>query len=76
MKNFKKVANEVIYNYGNSIVFGWIVLFLTFLVLKIFGLILWSWWIVTAPIWSLVIFFILFFAYIGFKMITTKPYKT
>lgn len=76
MKNFKKVANNIIYNYGNSIVLGWFVLFLIFLVLKIFGVILWSWWIVTAPIWSLVIFFILFFAWVGIRMFTTKPYKT
>ena len=36
-------------------------LFLVFLVLKLLGIIDWSWWWVTAPIWIPVILVILFF---------------
>lgn len=38
-------------NSGNGLGFG-TVLFLVFLVLKLTGVITWSWWWVTAPLWG------------------------
>ena len=46
-----------------------------FLVLKIFGVITWSWLLVLMPIWIPIILFILFLAWIGIKFLTTKPYN-
>ena len=36
-------------------VFG-IVLFITFVVLKLTGYLAWSWWLITFPIWTFVLF--------------------
>lgn len=42
-------------NVGTSPAF---LLFLVFMVLKLTGYIAWSWWIVTAPLWSPIVFVI------------------
>lgn len=36
------------------------ILFLIFLVLKIAHLVTWSWWIITAPIWIMIVLFLVF----------------
>ena len=35
----------------NAVIDIWTVLFIVFLILKLCGVITWSWWWVTAPIW-------------------------
>lgn len=35
----------------NEVIDIWTVLFIVFLILKLCGVITWSWWWVTAPIW-------------------------
>lgn len=33
-----------------------VILFITFVALKVIGIIAWSWWLVTFPLWTLVLF--------------------
>ena len=56
---------------GNGIGIGTL-LFVVFLVLKLTGVVAWSWWWVTAPLWlpaiiALVVALIAFLVYIKFK---------
>lgn len=53
------------------------VLFLIFLVLKLTGVISWSWWWVTAPIWiGLIIALVIIAGIIIYKIVESKKYNT
>lgn len=39
--------------------------FLAFLVLKLCGLLMWSWWWITAPLWAPILLFLLALGFIG-----------
>lgn len=55
------------------------VIFIVFLILKLVGVISWSWWWVAAPLWIPAVLAILFFlgylAYYGIKWIICKILK-
>jgi len=40
-------------------------LFLAFLVLKLTGVITWSWWLVTAPLWAAAALYLIFVVVLG-----------
>lgn len=53
---------------------GWfpLALFLVFLTLKLTGVITWSWWWVTAPLWGPPAFFFAIAAVLGFVALAIK----
>lgn len=46
-----------------------VLLFLVFLVLKLVGVIAWSWWAVTAPLWIGLVLVILVWAVVGILVV-------
>lgn len=49
-----------------------IILFLIFMTLKLCGVIAWSWWWVTAPIWAPVLIVLTIFAVVGLVVLIKK----
>lgn len=49
-----------------------IILFLIFMTLKLCGVIAWSWWWVTAPIWAPVPIVLVIFAVVGLVVLIKK----
>lgn len=53
------MSNNTVVQKSSIGIFGW--MFLIFLTLKLVGIISWSWWWVTAPLWGpLVLFAVIF----------------
>lgn len=55
----------------NSFPLG-IILFLIFMTLKLCGVIAWSWWWITAPIWAPILIVLTIFAVVGLVVLIKK----
>lgn len=58
------MSNKTVVKTSQSFPLG-IILFLIFMTLKLCGVIAWSWWWITAPIWAPILIVLTIFAVVG-----------